>query len=149
MKMWSKTVMIQAPLTNVFEIVATPQMWPKVLSQITEITFLSEKRVGIGTRFTETRVMDDRKTSAIKEVVDFEHNSHVRIISKTGGSTWDFTFSTEEEPHGIQLRCVVTATADNALAQSTVGMIQQMMGEIWSKDLEDMKSYCEEKGRRF
>ena len=144
MYIWTKTVIVQATLAEVFKIAATPEIWPQVLPQIKEISFLSENRKGIGTRFTEIRILDDQKISAIKEIVDFEKNSYVRIISKAGGATWDFTFSTEEEPQGVQLRCVMTATADNTLTQSTIVMTQQMMEELWSQDLEYMKSYCEQ-----
>ena len=54
---------IQASKESVFNTVADVQNFRKVVTDIIDVEFLSETRVGEGTRFIETRQMGKRKAS--------------------------------------------------------------------------------------
>lgn len=144
MSAWSKTVMIDAPIDMVFEVISNPELFKKAVPQIVDIEYLSEKRSGVGTRFRETRIMNKRKASTVLEIVDEGKNSHIQMVSEAGGTEWDSTFSTEEEEDGVELRLVMTAVPKNFLARMSVGMMRTMVGKALEKDMEAIKNYCEE-----
>lgn len=143
MSVWSETVMIDAPIDLVFETISTPEKFMEAVPHIISITFLSEQRTGAGTRFKETRMMGKREASTVLEIVEEQQNSHIRMISKAGGATWDSTFSTESEKEGVQLRLVMTAVPTNFLARMSIRMIKGMLEKALKKDLLAIKEYCE------
>jgi len=143
MSVWSKTVMIDAPIDKVFEAVSTPEIFHKAVPQIIDIEYLTEQKTGIGTKFKETRIMNKRKASTVLEIVDQEKNSHIRMISNAAGTEWDSTFSTEEEEDGVQLRLVMTAVPNNFLARLTLKMMKGMVSTALEKDMDAIKNYCE------
>jgi len=143
MRIWSETVMINAPIDRVFETISTPEHFKKAVPQIIDIEFLSDQHTGIGTKFKETRLMNKRAVSTVLEIVSQETNAHIRMVSKAGGTIWDSTFSTEAEANGVQLRLVMTALPQNFLAKMTLGMLKKMLEKALKRDLEAVKAYCE------
>ncbi|MCR9172563.1 MAG: SRPBCC family protein [bacterium] len=143
MSVWSETILIDAPIDLVFETISSPEKFMEAVPQITSIEFLSEQRSGPGTQFKETRVMGKRKASTVLKVVDQERNSHIRMISNAGGTSWDSTFSTKAEKDGVQLRFVMTAVPSNFLARMSVRMIKGMISKALRNDMLAVKEYCE------
>ena len=115
----------------------------EAVPHIKSVEFLSEKHSCPGTRFKETRLMGKREASTVLEITDQEKNSHIRMVSKAGGTTWDSTFSTESEVDGVQLRLVMTAIPTNFLARITNRMIKGMLERALKKDMLAIKEYCE------
>ena len=143
MSVWSETVKIDAPIDVVFKTISTPELFKEAVPEITKVEFLSEQHFGVGTRFKETRLMKKREASTVLEVTEQENNSHIRMVSVAGGTTWDSTFSTEAEEDGVQLRLVMTAVPGNFLARITVRMIKGMLEKALKRDMEAVKAYCE------
>ncbi len=143
MSVWSETVMIDAPIDLVFETISTPEKFMEAVPHIKSIEFLTKQRSGPGTRFKETRLMGKREASTVLQIMDQEKNSHIRMVSKAGGTTWDSTFSTEAEEDGVQLRLVMTAVPSNFLARMSIRMIKGMLEKSLKKDMLAVKEYCE------
>jgi uncharacterized membrane protein len=145
MSVWSETVMIDAPIELVFQTISTPEKFMEAVPHIKSVELLTEERSGPGTKFKETRLMGKRKASTVLEIAEEEKNSHIRMISKAGGATWDSTFSTEAEEDGVQLRLVMTAVPTNFLARISIRMIKGMIAKALKNDMLAIKEYCETK----
>lgn len=143
MSVWSETIQIDAPVEFVFNTISTPEVFMEAVPQITAVEFLSETRTGVGTRFKETRLMKKREASTELEITEQEENALIRMVSEAGGTTWDSIFTTEELEGKTHLTLVMTATPHNFLSRLTVKLIKKMLQKTLKKDMEAIKSYCE------
>ena len=80
---------IEAPVEAVFEAVADISNFARAVPDIARVEFLTESRVGVGSRFRETRVMRGREASTVLEVTEYVRNERVRLVADAGGTVWD------------------------------------------------------------
>lgn len=143
MKTFTTSVIINAPIEEVFKTISTPETFKESVPHILSVEFLSEQHSGIGTRFKETRMMGKREASTVLEISELVTNSSIRMVSKAGGSTWDSEFTVSEEPEGIRLQLEMKAIPHNLFARMMNSMIAKMLNKAIAEDLEHVKAYCE------
>lgn len=134
---------ISAPIEHVFETVSDISNFRKAIPHITEVEFLTEQHVGVGTRFRETRLMKGRKASTELEVTEYVPADRVRLVSDVGGTVWDTVFTVRQEGDEVELQMVMEARAYKLLARLLNPMIKGMIRKAIEQDLDAVKVWCE------
>lgn len=140
---------IDAPIEKVFDTVAHIENFSKALPHIIDVEFLSDKHSGVGTRFRETRRMGKHAVSTELEVTEYVRNERVRLVSDAGRTIWDTVFTTTPaQGGGTELGLVMTAAPYKVMARIMNPLIKGMIRRAIEKDLDAVKAYCEDPGRR-
>lgn len=135
---------IEAPIDRVFDTVADITNFQQAIPHIANVEFLSEARVGVGTRFRETRRMPNgREMSNDLEVTEHEANDHVRIVTESHGTVWDTVFRVRESGGATELTMVMKARAQRLLPRLLNPLLKGMIAKEIGKDLDAVKAYCE------
>jgi len=135
---------IAAPVATVFDTVAHIENFSKAVPHIVNVEFLSDVRSGVGTRFRETRLMNERQASTELEVTEYVDNERVRIVGDAGGTVWDTVFTVaRSDAGGTVLEMVMDARAYKPLAKLMNPLIKGVVRKAIEKDLDAVKSYCE------
>lgn len=137
------SITIAAPVEDVFDTVAHIDRFSEAVPSIREVEFLSEVRRGVGARFREIREMNGREGSTVLEVIEYEQNERVRIVSDAGGATWDTVFTTMPTTNGTELAMVMEAKPHTLLARISTPMIKGMVAKAIQSDLDAVKEFCE------
>ncbi|MDH3678830.1 MAG: SRPBCC family protein [Acidimicrobiia bacterium] len=137
---------IHAPIDAVFDTVANIECFARAVPHITEVTFLTDRRSGVGTRFAETRVMRGRQATTTLEVTEYEENERIRLVSDEGGTIWDtvFTLSAVDGSNGAtDLAMVMEATPYKLSAKIVNPLMKGIIRRSIEGDLDAVKAYCE------
>ncbi len=134
---------IDAPVGEVFDVVAHIDKFSLAVPAITDVEFLSEQRQGVGTRFRETRVMGRREATSELEVTEYEENARIRLVATEGGSTWDSLFTTVAEGSGTRLDFEMVATPHTLGARILNPLTKGIVARAIRGDLEAVKTHCE------
>lgn len=137
---------IEAPVSNVFHTVAHIQNFSKAIPHIERTEILSEVQSGVGTRFREARRMGKRLAVTELEVVEYEPDDHVRIVSDTAGTIWDTVFHVRARGDHTELRMVMDARPHKLLPRLINPLIRGMIQKAIEKDMDAVKAYCEAQG---
>lgn len=138
---------VQAPIDRVFHAVADIDNFSKIVPEIVEVEFLSDSRVGVGTRFRETRLMGKRKATTELEVTEYEPGKHVRFVSDAGGTIWDTVTSVEQLGGGeVELSLVMDARPHKFLARLVNPLIKGVVRKAIARDMDAVKAHCEQAG---
>ncbi len=86
------TRLIDAPLDKVFKTVSDISQFSQAIPHITKIEHLSDKKIGVGTRFRETRLMKGKEAVTELEVIEYIENERVRFVADSHGTVWDTVF---------------------------------------------------------
>ena len=135
---------IDAPVERVFETVADIGNYSKAIPDIVRAEIISEVKAGVGTRFRETRLMGGHETTTELEVTEFVENDHVRIVADTHGTVWDSRFSVGSTDGGTDLTLTMQARPHTLAAKITATMAMAMIRKALEKDMDAVKSFCEE-----
>ncbi len=141
---------IEAPVDRVFDTVAHIERFSKAVPHITSVEFLTESHRGVGTRFTETRVLRGRQATTTLEVTDYVENEMVRLVADEGGTIWDTVFTVapvegdaQQSTTSTTLTMVMDASPYTLMAKIlnplTKGIVRRAIGG----DLDAVKAYCE------
>ena len=139
----TRTVTIESPVENVFDVVAHVDSFSAAVPAIDKVEFLSEQRRGVGTRFRETREVNGRTGTTTLEVTEYVENERVRIVSDAGGTIWDTLFTTRSNDEGTDLTMVMEARPHTLLARISTPMIKGMVAKGIEADLVAVKAHCE------
>lgn len=138
---------IRASQRCVFEAISQIENMSAIVTGITHVEFLSEQRVGVGTRFTETRQMGKREGKTTLEVTEYVPDEMVRYVADQGGSVWDTVYRvvpvSEDE---VELTLVMDAKAHKFMAKLINPLIKGMVAKVIEKDMDAVKSHCEGRG---
>jgi len=134
---------ISAPIDKVFATVADIRQLSKALPHIVQFEFLSEIQSGIGTRFRETRLMNDKEATTELEVTEYVENDHVRMIADSHGTVWDSTFTVTSADGKTTLTLVMDAKAYKLLSRLLNPLIKGMVTKAVEKDMDLVKAFCE------
>lgn len=140
-----RTIVIDAPVSQVFDVVAHVERFSVAVPSIEKVEFLTDIRSGVGTRFEETRRVNGREGSTVLEVTEYELDEHVRIVSDAGGTIWDTIFSTQRVEGGTELAMVMEARPHTFVARLTTPLIRGMVAKGVVADLDAVKEFCESK----
>ena len=84
---------MEAAPEEVFSTVSDISNYTRAVPQLVRVEFLTEQKVGMGTRFRETRLMRGREATTELEVTEYVANERVRFVSDAGGTIWDTVFT--------------------------------------------------------
>ena len=137
---------IEAPVDRVFETVADIGNFSKAISRIVNVEFMSEQRLGVGTRFKETRLMNGREAVVELEVTEFVRDDHVRLVSDTHGTVWDTVFRVSDVGGATELVMTMDANAYRLLPKLMNPLIKGMIKKAIETDMDSVKTFCETAG---
>ncbi len=134
---------IHAPLDRVFQVISDIRNFQLAVPHIINIEFLTEQRVGLGTRFRETRRMNGREHETELEVTEFEVNERIRMVADAGGTVWDSLFTVSQKPQHVQLAMKMDARPHTWIARITTPLIRGMVLQGVEADMDAVREYCE------
>ena len=135
--------MIHAPVEAVFNTVAHIDEFRKALPHIVDVEFLSEQTIGAGTRFRETRLMQDKYHVTELEVTEYEPHQRVRLVTDTNGTVWDTLFTVEDRDGITRLELIMDAKAHKFSARIVNPLIKGFVQHAIESDMDRVKEYCE------
>jgi uncharacterized protein YndB with AHSA1/START domain len=139
---------IAAPLAQVFQAVSDVRNFREAVPHITQVEFLSDQKVGVGTRFRETRLMNGREHTVELEVAEYAENDRVRMISDAGGTIWDTIFTVSEGPNNVTLEMQMDIKPHTLLARIMTPLIRKMVVKGVESDMDSIKAFCESKAEQ-
>ena len=136
---------IDAPVEAVFEAVADIANFSQAVPHIARVEFLTERSVGVGTRFRETRLMRGREATAELEVTEYVKNERVRLVSDAGGTVWDslFTVMPGGDGRSTRLDLVMEARPYRSLARLLVPLMKGVVAKAVAADMDAVKAWLE------
>ena len=136
---------IDAPVEAVFEAVADISNFTEAVPQIVRVEFLTERRVGVGTRFRETRLMRRREVATELEVTEYVRNERVRLVSDAGGAVWDSLFTVTPEGGGrsTRLDLVMEARPYRFMSRLFVPLMKSVVAKAVAADMDAVKAWLE------
>lgn len=135
--------MVKAPTEKVFEAVADINKFSEIVIDITNVEFLTEKQVGVGARFRETRMMSGKEAATELEVTEYIENERVRMVSDQGGTIWDTVFEVEAHNDGTRLTMNMDARPYKIFSKIINRFIMGMVSRAVENDMDSVKQYCE------
>ena len=137
------TVLVNASVETVFEVISDMENYSKAVPHIVNVEFLTESKAGLGTRFRETRMMHGKEASTELEVTEFKQNELIRMVSDQGGTIWDSVFMVKPKTDGSELTLQMDARPYKLMAKLITPLISKMIKNAIIADMESVKSYCE------
>lgn len=139
---------ISAPVEKVFATLSSIEEYSKAVPGIENVEFLSEKKVGVGTRFRETRTFNGKQASTVLEVTELVPNKMIRMVSDEGGTIWDTVFTVEstissDATPTTKMSMKMDARPYRLFAKALIPMILGMVSKAIESDMDAVKSYCE------
>jgi carbon monoxide dehydrogenase subunit G len=135
---------IDAPIDVVFRTVADITQFSRALPHIVKVEFLSDTRLGVGTRFRETRLMKGKENVTELQVTEYVENDHVRLVADNHGIVWDSVFAVE--PGGARTRLTMTmdTRTKRLMMKIMLVLISGMVRKAVEADMDMVRSYCEQ-----
>ena len=134
---------INAPIEKVFKTVADISQFSEAIPHIIKIEFLSDKKLGLGTRFRETRLMKGKESSTELEVTEYVENDRIRLISDTHGTIWDTVFTISLIDAGTELIMTMEARSYKLIPKIMNPVIKGMIKKMIEIDMDYVKEFCE------
>ncbi len=134
---------VAAPPERVFDAVADIANFSTAVPGITKIEFLTTQKVGVGTRFNETRVMNGREGTVELEVTEYERPERFRIVSDEGGTVWDTVMTVVPQGDGAELNMTMEARPHSLMGKITTPMVMKMVAKAMEGDMDAVKAWCE------
>jgi len=138
------TKTIAAPIDRVFETIADVENFKRAIPHIIRIEFLSERRIGVGTRFRETRLMKGKEADTELEVTEYVANERIRMVTDSHGTIWDSVFVVTEVPEGTELTLTMEAKPHQLIAKLMNPLVMPAVTSAVEDDLDMVKRYCED-----
>lgn len=137
---------IAAPPEVVFEAFANIENLPKMSPDIVRIEFLTDDRSGVGTRFRETRRMNNGKEMVTElEVTERVDNERARMVADSHGTVWDTTFTVKPIGNETEFAVIMDARAHELFPKLLNPLMKPMFKRGIEKYADDMRAYCESK----
>ena len=138
--LWKKQV--DQPVERVFERFSDLANAADHVSGITNIEFLTDGPVGVGTRFKETRVMFGREATEEMTVTDFQPNQAYTIGCESCGCEYRTEFRFHPHGAGTEVEIEMETRALTLFAKILSPLSRLMAGTVKKcvdQDLEDLK----------
>jgi len=135
---------IHAPVEDVFSAVADASVFSQAVPDVLSIEYLSASRMGTGTKFRETRILNGKMAANVMHVTEFVKNSMVRIESENAGTVWDSVFSVQVSGNDTELSLVMEARSSRVMSKLFNSLLMPVIKKSAAKDLDAIKLFCEE-----
>ena len=136
-------ITIACPPRRVFTTVAHLGEFASAVPSITRASCLGATQEGVGARWEVFREISGVERSTVFEVVEYEPDSWVRIVSEAGGATWDAGFEVTPDGRRTALALSLEARAKGIAARMGLPVILSAAKGAFSKDLDAVKRHCE------
>ena len=105
------TEWINAPQTVVFDETIGTKNHKAIMPEGSSMEQITDGEIGVGTRFSETRVMNGKPATSELEVTGFERPNYYAVTNETSGvtTTYHYRFSAENDGTRINLEADVSA----------------------------------------
>ncbi len=141
------SVHINASPEEVFQVASNIPNAANMIEGITKIEMLTDGPVGVGTTWSETRVMFGKEHSETMEITGFDPPRSYTVGSESCGALWSSTFSFTPEAGGtrVDLDFLTKPLSVWAKIMSVVmtPLMRGMMKKCVGADLRDLKKVCE------
>jgi len=134
---------ILAPIESVFSAVADIENLPGTNPDIVKIEFLTDQKSGHGTRFRETRLMNNKESVTDLEITEYSENEHIRMVAESHGTVWDSVFSFHREGDATELTLVMDAHTKNFFLKIMNFLMKSFFKKGLEKHVDALKNYCE------
>ena len=134
---------VRAPVDKVFRTVAEPQEFAKAIPEITNMEFLGETKVGVGTKFVETRTMKGKEMKTALEVTEYEENNRVRMVTESHGTVWDSVYTVRANGPSTVLTLFMEARTGNILAKVMMTLMWGRITRSVEANMDMVKAHCE------
>jgi carbon monoxide dehydrogenase subunit G len=135
--------MINAPVDKVFNTVSDIRQFSKAIPHIKKVEFLSDSKIGKGTRFRETRLMKGRESITELEVTEFVENERVQMVADSHGTVWDTVFLVKSIGNQIELTLNMEARSYKIFAKLMTSLMKGVIQKAVEKDMDLVKTFCE------
>jgi uncharacterized protein YndB with AHSA1/START domain len=136
---------IDAPMEIVFRTVADITQFSRALPHIVKVEFLSASRVGVGTRFRETRLMKGKERVTEIEVTEYVENEHVRLVADNHGVVWDSVFAVDDDGGHTRLTMTMETRTNRLVMKLMLFAIGGMVRKAVEADMDMVRSHCEQR----
>jgi uncharacterized membrane protein len=131
------TKTINAPVELVFQTIADIRNFSKAVPDIVSVEFLTDQKMGVGTRFRETRMMYGKEATEELEVTELVENDQIRILADSHGVVWDSLFTVEENGDATELTLVMDMRPHKLMAKIMTplmkGSMKKALKKIWMR----------------
>ena len=137
---------INAKTETVFDVISDIENSPDRIEWYENVEMLTDGPVGVGTKWRETRVLNDRQSFEDWELTEFDPPNYFSAYCDSQGYDVNYTMSVQPEGSGSKLSINMTTkprTIIGKLMTPLEWMMAGMMRKIVFKDLESLKAYIE------
>lgn len=135
---------IDATPDTVFRAVSDIEHLPDTSDDILAVEFLTEQRVGAGTRFVETRSMNGSEMKTELEVVSYDADARtVRMVTDSHGTIWDTTMTVEQRNGHATLTLKLDALGSTWLKRVMNIVMWPFFKRGMASHLDKLAGYCE------
>ncbi|MEM7755792.1 MAG: SRPBCC family protein [Planctomycetota bacterium] len=139
---------IDAPIQTVWSCAVDLDKWAETMQAITRVEKLTDGPVGVGTRFSETRVMFGREATEEMTISRFDAPTAMGFDAFSSGTKYYSEMRFEAMGHG-QTRLTIEFNAEPQKLMAKVlgglmsGLMRKHVEQALLGDLADMKAACE------
>ena len=140
------SISINAAPETVFDVIADIEKSPERIEWYEHVEMLTEGPVGVGTKWRETRVMNNKKSFEDWELTAFERPSYFTAYCDSHGYDVNYTMRVQPEGDGSKLSLDMTTnprSLTGKLMKPWEWLMSGMMKKIVLKDLESTRAYIE------
>lgn len=139
---------IAAPAAAVFDMMTAIERFPEVSDDVVRVEFLTEQRIGVGTRFRETRRMPNGDEGQFElEVTELEPGRRARFVTDSHGTVWDTVYTFEESSDGTHVTMTMDARAHALMPRLLNPFMRGFFRKGMAKYLATVKAKCESASR--
>lgn len=146
-KQFAVSETIDAPVESVFGVASNLHEWVDSFTGITAIDVQTEGPVGVGTRFSETRVIMGKSQTEQMEFTEFDPPNGYVLSSTSCGTFYESKMSFHPVSRGTRVELLIEATPMTLFAKVLLPvmtpLMKKMMMKCLSEDLADLKNTCE------
>ncbi len=137
--------LINAPVDVVFRALTDIENFPEKNPDIVKVELLTDEKTGVGSRFRETRRMNNKEGSTELECTEYIQDEKVRFVADQGGVIWDSVFFSSPVDGGTELVLEMDARPYKLMPRLMLPLILGMVSKAVESDMDAVKSYCERK----
>ena len=128
---------------EVFDFISDSENAPKIGANTKSMVKLTEGPVGVGTRYSETRIMNGKENQSELEIVGFEPGRLYAMKNVTEGVETVYTYTFQEENNGTQVDMVCELSA-SGVKKLMLPMVSSILKKEDGDHLQKLKMVMEE-----
>lgn len=135
-----------APVARTFDVLTDLRNAEARISGLESLEVLTDGPIGVGTRFTEVRILMGKRATETMEITKFEPGKGYTVEAESCGSHYTSTFVFAPDGDGSRVSMKFVAKPLTFMAKVMTPMMFMMKGfmrKCMSKDMEDLRVVIE------